>query len=84
MEGSLVVDGADWTFQWRSGLAGVSFALLQLLAIQIVFHKPRKCTCITIIQNSNHKYCNSNKREQHKRRKQKTMAGAPDYMFVLV
>ena len=30
VEGSLVVDGADWTFQWRSGLAGVSFALLQL------------------------------------------------------
>ena len=67
--GSLVVDvdGADWTFQWRSGLAGVSFALLQLLIIQIVFHKPRKCTSTTIIPNSYHKPCNSNKRERQKR-----------------
>ena len=84
------MDGADWTFQWRSGPAGVSFALLQLLSfallqlliIQIVFHKNRKCTCTTIIQNSNHKPCNSIKRERHKRGKQKTMAGAPDNIFV--
>ena len=86
MEGSLVVDGADWTFQWRSGLAGVSFALLQLLIVQIVFHKPRKCTCTTIIQISITNLATLTKENSTsaENRKQKTMAGAPDYMFVSV
>ena len=83
MEGSLVVDGADWTFQRRSGLAGVSFALLHLLVIQIVFHKPSKCTCTTIIQISITNLATLTK-ENSTSAENRKLAGAPDYMFVSV
>ena len=54
------------------GSPGCPLLYYNCTIIQIVFHKPRKCTCTTIIKNNNYKPCKSNKRDQHKRGKQKT------------